>query len=41
MTGRDLFTFNADMIFADDDEADDVAYDKDEENVDVKPWIIS
>lgn len=34
MTGRDLFMFNADMI-ADDDEADDVAYAK-EENADVK-----
>lgn len=34
MSGRDLFTFNADLI-ADDDEAGDMAFERDEENVNV------
>ncbi|CAI4230114.1 unnamed protein product [Auanema sp. JU1783] len=32
MSGRDIFTFNADLI-ADDDEADDVCYEKDEDDL--------
>ncbi|KAF8368502.1 hypothetical protein PRIPAC_86331 [Pristionchus pacificus] len=33
LSGRDLFTFNPDLIL-DDDEADDVQYEKDEEDID-------
>lgn len=40
LSGRDLFTFNPDMVGDDDDEADDGGYEKDE-NAEVGVAVLS